>query len=233
MPGLANKLGSKLTNNIYIAFEGAKTLGGSWKSAINVGMPIKDAIDNFSAQDQSALRSSFLDELGLNNGNKNLLIFGGSIGARQINRAVAGSISELLETGWNVIHSIGGNNELPDQQTNYRPIPYILDMAGAYAAADFIISRSGAVTCAELEAIGKPALLIPLKIGNGEQEANAAELIASGQASMVSNNDFTAEWAKGNIPAILKSLPASRKGVTRQAARKIGERALELIRVSA
>jgi UDP-N-acetylglucosamine--N-acetylmuramyl-(pentapeptide) pyrophosphoryl-undecaprenol N-acetylglucosamine transferase len=182
---------------------------------------------------QESLRHQYLRELNLDNGNKNLLIFGGSIGAAQINKAVAGSIETLLKTGWNIIHSVGGNNQLPDAQGNYRPLSYIHNMAGAYAAADFIISRSGAVTCAELEAIGKPALLIPLKIGNGEQEANAKELIASGQASMVANSDFTHDWAAGNIPAILKALPASRKGATRQAAAKIGERALELIRVSA
>jgi UDP-N-acetylglucosamine--N-acetylmuramyl-(pentapeptide) pyrophosphoryl-undecaprenol N-acetylglucosamine transferase len=232
-PGLANKLGAKLTKNIFIAFEGARTLGGAWKEATNVGMPIKEAIDNFSTTDQSLLRKSYLDELTLNNGNKNLLIFGGSIGAKKINDAVAGSIDKLLATGWNVIHAVGGNNQLPDAQGDYRPLAYIHNMAGAYAAADFIISRSGAVTCAELAAIGKPALLVPLKIGNGEQEANAAELISSGQASMVSNSDFTAEWVKGNLPAILNSLPAPHKGVTRQAASKIGERALELIRVSA
>lgn len=232
-PGLANKLGAKLSKNLFIAFEGARTLGGSWKLATNIGMPIKEKIDHFGEEDQSLPRKSYLDELNLNNGNKNLLIFGGSIGAKQINKAITESVDKLLDTGWNVIHAVGGNNELPDMQGNYRPIPYIHNMAGAYAAADFIISRSGAVTCAELAATGRPALLVPLKIGNGEQEANAKELIASGQASMVSNADFTAEWVKGNLPAILNSHPTSRKGVTRQAASKIGERALELIRVSA
>ena len=230
-PGLANKFGAKLTNNIFIAFEGARSLGGKWSKAANIGIPIKDGIDSFADQDQASLRNSFLESLNLNKQAKTLLIFGGSQGAAQINRAVAGSLADLVNQGWNVIHAVGGSNNLPEAQDGYRPLPYILDMVSAYAAADFIIARSGAVTCAELQAIGKPALLVPLKIGNGEQEANAAELLASGQARIVSNSEFTAEWLAKNIKELLSVEVAVAMRKPRHAAEKIGERALELIRV--
>ena len=231
-PGLANRLGAKFCKKLFIAFEGARSLGGSWNMALNVGMPIKEEIDLYSLHENRELRESFLMNLGLNNRNKNLLIFGGSLGAEKINNAISESLDTILATGWNVIHSIGSRNKLPEIKGNYRPLLYIQDMAGAYAAADFVISRSGAVTCAELEAVGKPALLVPLEIGNGEQEANAMELIKNGQASMVSNADFNGNWIKENLLAILLSNPSFRSGVTRRAAEKIGEVALELIKVT-
>lgn len=231
-PGLANKLGAKLCKKLFIAFEGARSLGGSWNLAVNIGMPIKEEIDLYSLHENKKLGDNFLSNIGLNNGNKNLLIFGGSMGAERINSTILESLDLILETDWNVIHSVGSRNKLPQMKGNYRPLPYIQDMAGAYTAADFVISRSGAVTCAELEAVGKPALLVPLEIGNGEQVANAMELIRIGQASMVSNADFTGNWVKSNLPRILLSNPPTRGGVTRRAAEKIGEVALDLIKIS-
>ena len=87
--------------------------------------------------------------------------------------------------------------------------------------------------CAELQAVGKRALLVPLKIGNGEQEANAAELLSSGQAELISNSEFTPEWLKQNIGRLLMNSEALNPPKPRRAAEKIGEKALDLIRVSA
>jgi UDP-N-acetylglucosamine--N-acetylmuramyl-(pentapeptide) pyrophosphoryl-undecaprenol N-acetylglucosamine transferase len=105
-------------------------------------------------------------------------------------------------------------------------------MTSAYAAADFVISRSGAVTCAELEAVGVPALLVPLEIGNGEQVANAAELLKTGQARLVKNSDFTAEWLANNLEKILGSTVHRPAIAPRKAAEKIGNLAIEIIGVN-
>jgi UDP-N-acetylglucosamine--N-acetylmuramyl-(pentapeptide) pyrophosphoryl-undecaprenol N-acetylglucosamine transferase len=232
-PGMANKLGAKLTKNIFIGFEGARALGGPWLSAKHVGVPIKAGIDEFQSHDLLKLRENFLKSLSLNTEKKTLLIFGGSIGSQRLNGAVAGALVKLESLGWNIIHSVGALNTLPNSSENYRPLPFIQDMTSAYAAADFVISRSGAVTCAELQACGRPALLVPLKIGNGEQGANALELVKTGQATMVPDSEFTTEWLSRNIAELLSQRDGNFKGLARHAAAEIGTRALELIRVSA
>lgn len=229
LPGLANRLGSKLTNNIFVAFDAAKKFNRSWRNAINCGMPIKEQIDNFNTQNIGEMKNRFLTSLNLDLTKKTLLIFGGSVGARQINQSVLDARGVLLAQDWNVIHAVGHQNELPISERNYRAVPYISDMAAAYAAADFVICRSGAVTCAELAATGIPALLVPLEIGNGEQEANASELIETGQAKKVNNRDFTGEWLKANIGITLKGVGIKRQGVSRHSAAVIGSRALEIL----
>ena len=100
------------------------------------------------------------------------------------------------------------------------------------AAADFVICRAGAVTCAELLAVGVPALLVPLEIGNGEQQENAKVLIDKSQAQVVPNREFTKLWAEENLIDILKNAPARFAGISKRADETIGVRALDLIRLS-
>jgi UDP-N-acetylglucosamine--N-acetylmuramyl-(pentapeptide) pyrophosphoryl-undecaprenol N-acetylglucosamine transferase len=88
------------------------------------------------------------------------------------------------------------------------------------------------VTCAELQAVGVPALLVPLKIGNGEQSANAQELLESGQALKVENSEFTSKWLQENIAKILEHAPKRTNGQARHAAARIGESVLRIIRVN-
>lgn len=232
MPGMANRFGAHLTDNLLIAFEGARSINNKWQTAKNVGMPIKDEIDNFSQLNLADLRIEFLKKFELNPESKTLLIFGGSIGARQINNSVAEARTALSATGWNVIHAVGGANQVPAPDKSYRATTYISDMTSAYAAADFVIARSGAVTCAELQATGLPALLVPLPIGNGEQIANAKELISSGQAQMISNAEFTPVWLASNIGKILQQAPSRKTGQSQGAAKQIGEIAFNLIRAN-
>jgi UDP-N-acetylglucosamine--N-acetylmuramyl-(pentapeptide) pyrophosphoryl-undecaprenol N-acetylglucosamine transferase len=72
-------------------------------------------------------------------------------------------------------------------------------MATAYLAADLIISRSGAVTCAEVNSLGRYALFIPLPIGNGEQNLNASSLISQGRAEIISQSLFNEDWLLQNL----------------------------------
>ena len=81
-------------------------------------------------------------------------------------------------------------------------------MATAYLAADLVISRSGAVTCSEFEALGKFALFIPLAIGNGEQLPNAQHLANLGRARVISQKEFTSQWLLANIDSLLSSSKA-------------------------
>ena len=97
-------------------------------------------------------------------------------------------------------------------------------MATAYLAADLIISRSGAVTCAEVGTLGKFALFIPLPVGNGEQRLNAAELVSSARAEICDQREFTSSWLIGSIDRLLaKSAQCQASGSAKdmQAAAKI------------
>ena len=78
-------------------------------------------------------------------------------------------------------------------------------MPAAYQACDLVIARSGALTCAELAAVGKFAILIPLPIGNGEQSANALDLQDLGAAQVIDDNKFNADWLISNWDEIWRT----------------------------
>ena len=76
-------------------------------------------------------------------------------------------------------------------------------MASAYAAADLVISRSGAVTVVETGSLALYSLYIPLAIGNGEQAANAAYVVDRGGGEILANSDFSSDWLKRNIAGLM------------------------------
>ena len=231
-PGLANILGTYLTKNSFVAYPRTRELNRRFSKSTYSGMPIKSKIDNFDFAQSSQMRQDFLNSLNLPLDKRTLLVFGGSLGAQRLNEAITQSKTAILATNWNLIHVVGSSNTLPENSGNYRALRYINEMDLAYAACDFVICRAGAVTCAELAAVGAPALLVPLPIGNGEQIENARDLVATGQAQMIANQDFTSEWVTQNLIEILKKAPARFKGISKRADEVIGMRALELIRLS-
>jgi UDP-N-acetylglucosamine--N-acetylmuramyl-(pentapeptide) pyrophosphoryl-undecaprenol N-acetylglucosamine transferase len=76
-------------------------------------------------------------------------------------------------------------------------------MDEAFAAADLVICRSGAGTVAEITALGVPAIYVPLPIGNGEQRFNAQPVVDAGGGLLVDDADFTADWVKQHVPALV------------------------------
>lgn len=75
----------------------------------------------------------------------------------------------------------------------------------AYAAADFVIGRAGAMTVAELTAVGLPACFVPLPIGNGEQSLNATPVVDAGGALMISDLEFNAEYVRDQILPVISN----------------------------
>jgi UDP-N-acetylglucosamine--N-acetylmuramyl-(pentapeptide) pyrophosphoryl-undecaprenol N-acetylglucosamine transferase len=86
----------------------------------------------------------------------------------------------------------------------------------AYAAADLLVARSGAMTVAEAGAVGIPAVYVPLPHGNGEQRLNASGQVASGAAVVVDDADFTPERVESEVIALLAD--PQRFGAMRDAA---------------
>lgn len=78
-------------------------------------------------------------------------------------------------------------------------VPYLDRMDLAYAAADLIVCRSGAITVAEVSAVGLPAVFVPLPHGNGEQALNARDLVAGGAAIMVEDAALTPGYLRSEV----------------------------------
>jgi hypothetical protein len=76
----------------------------------------------------------------------------------------------------------------------------------AYAAADFALCRAGAMTCAELTAVGLPAAYVPLPIGNGEQRLNALPIVQRGGGLLVEDAELTADWIKTSLLPVLTNI---------------------------
>ena len=235
-PGWANKLGSRFTEHLTIAFSGARNLGGKWSNATMVGMPIRKEIIEVGARDSNqiaAAKQELFKTLGFDSSRRTILVFGGSLGAASINSAIEESVNEIVGRGFNLIHAVGRSNPLPKMVPGYLPLGYIENMAEMYSACDLVISRSGAVTCAEIETVNRYALLVPLPIGNGEQEANAQDLVDSGKAQLCSNVQFSSVWLLANLNDLMsksnavKSRPVHTKFGSADAI--IGQMAIDIL----
>jgi hypothetical protein len=88
----------------------------------------------------------------------------------------------------------------------YVAVPYVDRMDLAYAAADFALCRGGAMTCAELTAVGLPAAYVPLPHGNGEQRLNALPIVQRGGGLLVDDAELTAEWIKTSLLPVLTNI---------------------------
>jgi len=201
IPGWANRLGAAFASEIFIAFSRTKLKLGKWRNAKLSGMPIRAEIiasSKLSTTESQKIKNDQLDKWQLSKEKPTILVFGGSQGSRHINEAIMQSLSAFTERNVQVVHSVGRSNALPTSTENYLPLSYIEDMSSAYHAADLVIARSGALTCAELAAVGKFAILIPFPIGNGEQSANASDLQAAGAAEVVADDKFNSGWLISN-----------------------------------
>ncbi len=131
-------------------------------------------------------------------------------GRGSLNQAVFGAAGWLRDAGVQVLHVIGPRNGADAPATAsgvpYVATPYIDRMDLAYAAADFVLCRAGAMTCAELTAVGLPAAYVPLPIGNGEQRLNAVPIVQRGGGMLVDNADLTPEWIRDTLLPVLVNI---------------------------
>jgi UDP-N-acetylglucosamine--N-acetylmuramyl-(pentapeptide) pyrophosphoryl-undecaprenol N-acetylglucosamine transferase len=143
-----------------------------------------------------------------------LLVLGGSQGARQLNRALPAAAARLLAAlpGASIVHQ-AGPRELEETRRAYAAagapaeraevVPFLDDVAGAMAASVLIVSRAGAITVAEICAAGRGALLVPLAIALGHQEANARLLAAAGGAEVLGPAELEPEPLATRLAALL------------------------------
>ena len=191
-PGLANRIGARLTRHVYIGQQGTKL-----PHATYIGIPIRREI---AGLDRLALSDKARAHFGLRPDLPVLLVTGGSQGAASLNRAVLGAADALLSAGVQVLHIVGprsgGAAGMPRREVPYVPIEYLDRMDLAYAAADFALCRAGAMTCAELTAVGLPAAYVPLPHGNGEQRLNALPVERAGGGLIVDDASLSPDWIR-------------------------------------
>jgi UDP-N-acetylglucosamine--N-acetylmuramyl-(pentapeptide) pyrophosphoryl-undecaprenol N-acetylglucosamine transferase len=180
--GLANRLCLRLGAGLFRGLPGEANAGGEL-----TGTPIRPAL--WKRGDARQARRT----LGLQEERPTILAFGGSQGARGINRLVPEALSLCAaRAGIQVLH-LSGSNEAEEVRAAYAKagidalvLPYLDSMESAYAAADLVVCRSGASTLAELACQHKPAVLVPFPhAAAGHQESNARLLERCGAAVVV------------------------------------------------
>jgi UDP-N-acetylglucosamine--N-acetylmuramyl-(pentapeptide) pyrophosphoryl-undecaprenol N-acetylglucosamine transferase len=210
--GIANRLGAHLTTHVFTGQPDTKL-----RNAKFIGLPIRRQVadlDRFAVGDKARAHFGLRPDLPV------LLVFGGSQGAKSLNRALAGAVGAITAAGVQILHVTGPKNaadgQLPEGAQPFgRPaggavpyvaVPYVDRMDLAYAAADFALCRAGANTCAELTAVGLPAAYVPLPIGNGEQRLNALPIVQRGGGLLVEDAELTADWIKTSLLPVLTNI---------------------------
>jgi UDP-N-acetylglucosamine--N-acetylmuramyl-(pentapeptide) pyrophosphoryl-undecaprenol N-acetylglucosamine transferase len=201
-PGIANRLGARMTTHVYTGHPDARL-----RNARYIGIPIRRQIAEL---DRLALGDEARGHFGLRTDMPVLLVTGGSQGARSLNRALAGAVDAIRAAGVQVLHVTGPKNTSklapPAGKAPYVAVPYVDRMDLAYAAADFALCRAGAMTCAELTAVGLPAAYVPLPIGNGEQRLNAMPIVQQGGGMIVDDAELTPEWITSSLLPVLTNI---------------------------
>lgn len=224
--GMANKLGARWAQFVGTVYEHTGLQSARGATVCRVGLPLRPAIADIAQRMQNNKFATHVQaamELGVDPYRPIVLVTGGSLGAQSLNTAVANTAQEILRTA-QVIHLTGKSKDQQVKtlveasagadviagvgsefahQGDYHIAPYLERIDLAFACADLVICRAGAGTCAELAALGVPAVYVPLPIGNGEQRFNAAGVVDAGGGIMVADRDFTSEWVAHTIPALL------------------------------
>jgi len=197
-PGLANKWLAPFVDEAACAWEETAHYFGT--KAVVTGNPVRRAILD-------------VPRLAEQSDTMHVLVFGGSQGSKVLNDAITGalpllaSVAEKLE----LLHQTGPaeldevTHAYRDQPIPGRVTPYIDDMAGAYAWSDLVVSRAGATTCAELAACGRPAILVPLPLAGGHQQANAEMLARAGAARWIRQSELTPETMSSELMDLLNA----------------------------
>ncbi len=227
--GLANKVGARMTPYVAQAFE------GSIRNAETLGIPLRRAIVDL---DRAATRGVGRDYFGLDPDKPCLLVFGGSQGARRVNTAVEAAVGQITAAGCQILHVVGTANldqgaDLVERYAgSYHRVDYVDRMDLAYAAADLALCRSGAMTCAELSAVGLPAIYVPLPIGNGEQRLNAAGIVAASGGIFLPDEQLSGNSVADSVLPLLADparLATMSQAAATQGNRDAGSRLADLV----
>jgi UDP-N-acetylglucosamine--N-acetylmuramyl-(pentapeptide) pyrophosphoryl-undecaprenol N-acetylglucosamine transferase len=188
--GKSNILLGKKAKKVFVARDGMSKFFTASKIVVT-GNPIRPGIANVSYLS----KKEALDHFGLKEGKKTMLAVGGSLGAKSINEAIATNLDEIKKYDMQLIWQTGKTEaakwkEYAKGKPNIWVSDFITQMEYAYAAADIVISRAGAMTVAELCVVEKPVVFVPYPFAaEDHQTVNAKNLVQKGAACMVNDNE--------------------------------------------
>ena len=191
--GKSNRLLGKKATKIFVAIDGMNQFFPSDK-IILTGNPVRENIAKSKLSREEAILF-----FGLNPNKKTVLAIGGSLGAKNINEALSEGIDEFEKNDLQLIWQTGKpfiekGREIAAGKSNIWVSDFIAQMEYAYGAADVVISRSGAMSIAELAVMGKPAVLVPFPFAaEDHQTVNAQKLVDKNAAEMISDADASAQ----------------------------------------
>jgi len=211
IPGLTNRLLANLSKRVLEAFPGAFSKS---MNAIAIGNPVREELFNQDNPETRFTKEQSSDEQPANK--LRLLVVGGSLGARAINTIVPSAINVLGQESIDVWHQTG-KVLLEETLTTYekagvsvgedvRVVPFIDDMAKAYAWADIVLCRSGALTVSELSAIGVGSILVPFPHAvDDHQTKNASYLVDSGAAKLLPQGQLSVDRLVEELTYLMKN----------------------------
>jgi UDP-N-acetylglucosamine--N-acetylmuramyl-(pentapeptide) pyrophosphoryl-undecaprenol N-acetylglucosamine transferase len=211
-PGFTNRVLRRFVRHAACSYEEARLAFG--EKGVITGNPVRGGFAALPAKDHTPPHT--------------LLVFGGSQGSRVINRAVVDALPLLPEAArLRVVHQTGEamHDEVAQAYAargrEAEVVPFLHDMEQRLAAADLVVCRAGATTCAELAVAGKASVLIPFALAaDDHQRVNAAAMEAAGAARMVEERRLSGETLAGAVNDVLQD--AARLVAMEQAARRLG-----------
>ncbi|MGG3451414.1 MULTISPECIES: undecaprenyldiphospho-muramoylpentapeptide beta-N-acetylglucosaminyltransferase [Bacillaceae] len=204
VPGLTNKFLSKYVEKIAVCFEEAKEFFPAEKTILTGNPRASEVIE--------ASSTGIMETFDLQSEQKTVLIFGGSRGAKPINDAVTGALTNLASRDYQVLYVTGDVHyekvssmlETAGKPANVSIVPFIHNMPEVLASSNLVVSRAGATTLAELTALGIPSILVPSPyVTNNHQEKNARTLTDRGAAILLLEKDLNADTLVGELDSIL------------------------------
>lgn len=233
LPGVTNRILSRFVDRVAVTFKESVKYFPRSDKVILTGLPVRPEI-------LRATRLEGLKKLGIGANRFLLLSFGGSRGARAINKAMVTVIKQFIgDPRLNILHVTGtlGYEEFLgdcaaaginlDGAGNVTIISYLYNMQDALAAADLVISRAGAATCAEINALGIPSILVPYPFAaENHQEHNARALEKEGAALVLLDRKLRGDLLCDMVAGLLDD--RGRLSAMAEASRKMGKtKALE------
>ena len=204
IPGLTNRWLARIADEVHLSFVEARTHFTRKDHLKVTGNPVRAYI-------LSGDRATGLKEFGLTAGKPTVFVFGGSRGAHRINEAALEAMRRLkgrvdvqfiLQTGREDFE--WARSAVDQEQLPARVMPFLSRIHMAYAAADLVVCRSGAMTLAEIAVCGTPAILVPYPYAaHDHQVVNANNLVDRGAAAMILDRELTGERLAKEIAHIL------------------------------
>ncbi|HEV2261973.1 MAG TPA: undecaprenyldiphospho-muramoylpentapeptide beta-N-acetylglucosaminyltransferase [Candidatus Rubrimentiphilum sp.] len=222
-PGLTNRWLARVVDEVWGAFPQADPIFAT--KYVHTGVPVRGTLLHPNNRIEAARR------LGLDPSRRTLLAIGGSQGARSINEAIAALVTRrALPPEWQILHVAGERDYEYMQAAQRAPfgenrvvlVPYLREMADAYAISDLVIARAGASTLGELAALGIPALLIPYPFAAEDHQArNATVLAQHGAAVTIEDRALNADSLWWTLREVMQPEKLDKM---RAAARSLGGR---------